>query len=157
VARARSSVAKHPFAIGPRADFVGQRTAQGETGIALAHDALHQRMDGAKVLFDEGERGTRRSAAAAIAAASRRRIGLRAPRSRSIASIVAASTRGEAQHPAARADGWQQPARTVGDEQEEGADRRFLKTLEQGVDRAFFQVVGGIDDDHTAAAQRRAV
>ena len=48
---------KQPDAVRPRSDCIGQHTAQGEAGVAFAHDPKHQVMQRGEVLLDEGQRG----------------------------------------------------------------------------------------------------
>jgi hypothetical protein len=53
--------------------------------------------------------------------------------------------RAQSQSAAARADGGQQPARLVGNKQEQAALRRLFQRLEQGIGAVGVQFVAGID------------
>ena len=62
----------------------------------------------------------------------------------------------EGQPAAARADGRQQPARRMGDQEQHAARRRLLQSLQHGVGGVDVQVVGGVDDRHAVRRAGRA-
>ena len=63
----------------------------------------------------------------------------------------------EGQGAAAGPDGGQQPAGRMGDQQQDPARRRLLKSLQYRIGRIDIQIVGGIDDGHPVGCPGRGL